>query len=156
MPDKFGHGLVNVFYFTISSVSAAVEAMEFEKALNSFSNDPKSLRDSRESVSGTVEMQISASDPTIFGRTTNLSAGGVGVVLNRDAPPLRNGVSVQVSITWPDGDSLTVSTRVAWGEAVDRGETFYGLVFESLEPSSSEMIHRRLISKVVDRNLTEE
>jgi hypothetical protein len=34
--------------------------MDFDTALKSFANDAKSLPDSRESVSGTVEMQISA------------------------------------------------------------------------------------------------
>ena len=130
--------------------------MDLDAALKSFAEDMRSLRHSREDVSGEAVIAIPGCEKRLSGGAVNLSLGGVGVLLDAIAPDLSTGKAVNVTLRWPDGDEVTVDARVAWQGPADKDGASYGLVFGALDSDRQEHINRHLIARVINRNLTDE
>jgi hypothetical protein len=128
--------------------------LDLTEALNSFANDDNSLRHSREDLFGAVELHLLPSGKVLIGKAVNLSAGGIGVVVQKEgAKALIKGDQIHLDIVWADGESLSAKARVAWADHAKKDGCLYGLVFEHLDQATSDSIHRHLIKQVVDRHL---
>jgi hypothetical protein len=147
-----------MFYFGMSAINMLHLGyqMDLKSALESFAEEIKSLRHSREEVSGEAVLSIPGIKPPLVGGAVNLSVGGVGVLLGPSAPLLDAGAGAQITLHWPDGDAVTVEANIAWQGPKDTEGASYGLVFRDLEDDQLEHINRHLISSVVDRHLSDE
>ena len=130
--------------------------MDLKLALESFAEEIKSLRHSREEVSGEAVLTIPGIEWPLVGGAVNLSVGGVGVLLGPRAPTLNAGTDAQVTLRWPDGDAVRAAANIAWQGPKDDEGASYGLVFRDLDEARLEHINRHLISRVVDRHLSDE
>jgi len=99
--------------------------VDLDELLKTFLDDPQSLRHRREASSDVAEIEAPW--------WTWAEAEWGSRLRQKPHRHCRKNDQVEVGAVFPDGDSLSLSSRVAWLKAGEASEYFLGLVFLELD-----------------------